>query len=79
MKKEILTFKIDGLTLETLPILRLAAYMIELAQLFLKRRASALRQGQKGKRRSPSMDRTSGGAESAFAPSSCGQPGCAPG
>jgi hypothetical protein len=34
MKKEILTFKIDGLTPETLPMLRLAAYMVELAQLF---------------------------------------------
>lgn len=34
MKKEILTFKIDGLTPETLPMVRLAAYMVELGQLF---------------------------------------------
>lgn len=34
MKKEILTFKIDGLTPETLPMVRLAEYMTELAQLF---------------------------------------------
>src|SRR5450830_1450600 len=34
MKKEILTFKIDGLTPEALPMMRLAAYMAELAHLF---------------------------------------------